>query len=177
LADVFPSPALENWDTGFRLALGNELTGDRPWLGQVTRAEVRVAGTSYDYLARGELAFPTHLRRFHHPPRLIPVREAEPIDSLVNLLGFVPLGLALALLWGGTAASRPQPPRRWLALLFAMSLLSLGLELGQWLMPSRYMSIDDLILNTLGGGLGLLLGWRILPLFGSAASLFGKRTS
>lgn len=27
------SGSLENWDPGYRLALGNELTGDRPWLG------------------------------------------------------------------------------------------------------------------------------------------------
>lgn len=26
--------SLSNWDTGYRFALGNELTGDRPWLGE-----------------------------------------------------------------------------------------------------------------------------------------------
>jgi hypothetical protein len=28
---------LSNWDEGFRLALGNELTGERPWLGELHR--------------------------------------------------------------------------------------------------------------------------------------------
>ncbi|HON90994.1 MAG TPA: DUF4038 domain-containing protein [Sedimentisphaerales bacterium] len=37
---------LSNWDDGFRLALGNELTGDRPWLGELHRIAVyaRVLG-------------------------------------------------------------------------------------------------------------------------------------
>ncbi|MEA3437219.1 MAG: hypothetical protein U9R43_12195, partial [Thermodesulfobacteriota bacterium] len=29
--------ALDAWDSGYRLALGNELTGDRPWLGEIRK--------------------------------------------------------------------------------------------------------------------------------------------
>ena len=47
--DVGGDPS--NWDDGFRLALGNELTGDRPWRGELHRVALYARA-----LDRGEIA-------------------------------------------------------------------------------------------------------------------------
>ena len=43
---------LSNWDDGFRLALGNELTGDRPWLGELHRVALYARGLDSSEIAR-----------------------------------------------------------------------------------------------------------------------------
>ncbi len=75
-------------------------------------------------------------------------------DVSLNLLGFVPLGFCLAWVirksrgyrWPGTCAM----------VLFSGFMLSLFLELIQAWMPSRSSSSRDLMLNSLGAGLGAL---------------------
>jgi hypothetical protein len=69
------------------------------------------------------------------------------IDVVLNLLLFAPLGAGLALL--GIA------PRR---ALVGMALVSLAVESVQFAaIPGRDASLSDLLTNTAGGGLGLLL--------------------
>ncbi len=76
-------------------------------------------------------------------------------DVVLNLLGFVPLGFFLSALRAdfGRAASRRE-------LLFCAGLcfaLSLGIELAQAWIPSRSSQLLDLLLNTLGGVIGVAL--------------------
>lgn len=74
-------------------------------------------------------------------------------DSIVNLLGFIPFGITLALVL------RPFFNRRRMVI-FAVTLtgflLSLVIELTQAWIPSRDSSLHDLLLNTIGGFLGAL---------------------
>src|SRR3546814_9053755 len=73
-------------------------------------------------------------------------------DTVMNTAGFVPLGLVLGL-WLGR-----RRLWRWLALP-AVLAVSLFLETSQMFIPNRYPSINDVIMNLLGGGLGVLLSY------------------
>jgi hypothetical protein len=76
-------------------------------------------------------------------------------DALLNLLGFVPLGLFVVA---------SMPSRRRVAVVVAVlagGLASLGIELAQALMVERNSSLLDLLLNTAGTAVGALLApWR-----------------
>lgn len=77
-----------------------------------------------------------------------------------NVVVFMPLGGSLY----GWLASAAQPPRalRRIALATAGgAIVSLAVETIQLALPSRATDVDDLILNTLGAGLGATLtsGW------------------
>ncbi len=77
----------------------------------------------------------------------------ESRDLVINLLGFVPLGALLTLLWPG------------LSIRGAASVcagLSFVIEAGQLVAPGHYPSVVDLALNTLGGALGCWLAHRLL---------------
>jgi VanZ like family len=67
-------------------------------------------------------------------------------DMVLNVLLFLPLGLLFGL----------RARRRWIWLPLAM-FLSLGIELTQLVIPGRYSTLSDVITNTTGAGIGLLL--------------------
>lgn len=83
------------------------------------------------------------------------------LDMIVNLIGFIPFGLALAFA-GNTAA-----PARWRMILRITAvgfLLSLFIEVAQAWLPSRDSSFLDLLLNTAGAFLGAGL-WALMQIF------------
>ena len=61
LADDLPKAPLQDWGRSYRLALGNELTSNRGWLGEIRQAIVRASGTSIDYAERGFLEMPSRM--------------------------------------------------------------------------------------------------------------------
>ncbi len=73
-------------------------------------------------------------------------------DMLVNLVGFIPLGLVLC----AVAVRMGAGLRRcaWQVSVLVSFLFSFGLELAQVWIPSRSSSMLDLLLNTLGAGIG-----------------------
>ena len=74
------------------------------------------------------------------------------LDTVVNFIGFMPFGAALAIVL------RPRAPRRIILItLFIGFALSLTIELTQAWMPSRDSSLRDLLLNTAGAPLGAWL--------------------
>lgn len=85
-------------------------------------------------------------------------------DTIVNVLLYLPLGIALAL-----ANVRPRTA-------VAMGLvLSTAIELTQLSLPGRDPSLRDILTNTLGTGLGILLVYRadrwLVPRHAAAWSL------
>ncbi len=82
------------------------------------------------------------------------------IDFFVNLLGFIPFGVALVIVMSNT----DRISKRWLLVLTVLMafLLSLMIEAIQAWMPSRSSNLHDLILNTIGGLLGAKVGMRII---------------
>jgi len=76
------------------------------------------------------------------------------IDLAGNIVVFVPLGAALAVAtWpprSRPAGRRRFDPRWWLTVAAAGFVLSLGIEVAQFFIPTRVTDVDDVILNTLG---------------------------
>jgi VanZ family protein len=150
------SRPLAAWDPGYRLALGNELTLDRPWQGRVERAEVRTPGFTMDYAAPGSpLDVPSPYWAFHQPPQLVPFRPFAPGDIAVNILFFIPLGFIIGMWRRGRS---PTATTR-LAIVVGFAL-SLSLEVLQLFIPTRQPALTDIILNTLGAALGVLVARR-----------------
>ena len=80
--------------------------------------------------------------------------EAETFEIAVNLVIFVPLGFLVA----GAARAWPLQTATVVALTLALgALLSLAAETVQYFLISRYSELGDVILNTIGTALGLLL--------------------
>jgi hypothetical protein len=76
-------------------------------------------------------------------------------DILVNLLGFVPLGILLMALLARFEGGAGGRTGKLVAVLVAF-LFSLGIEIVQVWIPSRDSSLLDLLLNTMGGFLGVV---------------------
>lgn len=70
------------------------------------------------------------------------------LEFLANVVLFMPFGALVAIAFPGT---------RWLAVLVAGCLVSIGIELTQLAIPSRVATASDVIANTAGTGVGLLL--------------------
>jgi hypothetical protein len=156
---TLPEKPFSQWDLNYKLALGNELTFDRPWLGTIRRATVRAGEESIDYTFPGLLNVPDS---YEIPRKSRPLLQTlvagsgigDVFDHLINLFGFIPYGLVIFYLNSG---------RSWV---FAASLclgLSLTIEIGQLIVVTdRVPSLMDLALNTLGGMIGALLGEHYL---------------
>jgi VanZ family protein len=150
-----PADPFENWEPSYPFALGNELTYDRPWLGEIRRAVVHAGDTKVEYARSPELETPENYWLFWSTPRLIPFQHINLRDLIANVVLFIPLG-ALIGAWLGGRAGR----RAWRAIVL-LAAISIGFETLQLFIPVRSPSIDDVIANTLGGTLGILLvRWR-----------------
>ena len=160
LETALPAQPFRDWDPSYQLALGGELTNERSWLGEIGQALVRTDGTAIDYAApdgRGTLeASPARFWYAHQFFTLVPFSDFNLHDAVVNVIGYVPLGLLFGVwgwLWGGPRRGWRRP----LALVLAVAAVSASLELLQFAIPVRHPSTTDLVLNTLGGGIGVLL--------------------
>lgn len=147
-----PPAPLELWDPSVGLALGNELTGDRPWRGEISRALIRADDSSIDYLAPGALEIPVRLWYFNDP-QITPFQNLYLRDVILNLAGFVPLGLLVAMWMRERDRGAVWRP---LLLVIAVSASLETLQLG---FPDRNLSVNDLIFNTIGGGVGIALAY------------------
>lgn len=152
-----PMTPLALWSPSHKLALGNELTGDRPWYGEIARAAVRVNQSVVDYAAPGMLEIPTWIWHFD-VSRLVPFQDLWIGDAVLNLVGFVPLGILFGFLV--RRRSRINPVVGWKPLGLVI-LVSAGLETLQVGFPDRNPSTDDLIFNGCGGAIGFFIADRI----------------
>ena len=151
LSAALPPAVVRTWHPSFGLALGNELTCERPWLGEIRAAVVRVPGRARDYADAGAAHAPAACWAMSYPPALVPFRLFLLQDVVRNTLMYAPLGLLLGLVMRahGHAAL-------FLGLLVIVGV-SASFEAAQLFLASRFSAIDDLICNTIGGGLGLAL--------------------
>ena len=150
-----PPDPLAHWNARYPLVLGNELSGNRPWLGAIALATAETGAAQWNCLNSPGIEIPN---RYLSGELLVPLagplltREAFG-DVLLNLICFVPLGYFFAMGYRGVS------------ILLAVSLcalLSLSIEFAQIFFGGRYTSLSDLAANTLGGGIGILLarsGW------------------
>lgn len=159
LSERLPKKPLMNWDRGFRVALGNELTGRRPWLGEVSRATVLVDDREIDYLRHGELEVPTHYwagLRFQLVPPLADVTQRHEVvrDTVLNFLCFIPFGFVLAMLRGQRGS--------FVFAFFACAIASLSVEAAQVCFEGRTPSATDWGSNVLGAAVGAWAARRLV---------------
>lgn len=152
LREGLPEMPLANWNPQYSLALGNELTAGRPWLGVIERATIRTGRQTASYVSPDVLTMPWMFWPVEPAPVLVPFASLALRDTVVNILGFIPLGYLLSS--GGAAREWRLP---WRAIL-VIAGVSAALEVLQLCFVWRTTSINDLICNTLGGALGLALG-------------------
>jgi len=147
-----PERPLATWNPGFRLALGNELAGNRPWLGDLRRAIVRAGEAEVDVADPDVLRRPSRYWYVRTTPQLVPLLGSSSDDMLVNAVLYVPLGLLLGArrrAGGGRPRLRP-----WACVL----LVSGTIELLQLFVVPRCASTGDVLLNVAGGAVGGWLG-------------------
>ena len=148
---ALPREPLQDWDTSYRLALGNELTYNRPWLGEIRHAVVRTKGMSVNYVNPSLVeVVPSGFWIIPSAPNIVPFRDFDLRDAMLNLIAYVPFGLLLGTWYRQRTRLRSCYP---VLIVFAVSL---SMEAMQVFM-ARYPSVSDLIFNTAGGIIGLLL--------------------
>jgi VanZ family protein len=157
--EVLSQAPLQDWDASFPMALGNELSGNRPWLGSIGRVIVRTGDITVDYTDPSALDRPATYWSVSNYPKLEPFRDSSRVDLVVNAFLYLPLGVLFGLCWLASG---------WRGAISAASLiaaLSGTLEVAQLFISIRNPSIDDFVLNALGGTLGVLLGRWIARMF------------
>lgn len=165
LQEPVPADWFASWSTDYRLALGNEFNFNRAWLGEIRQLVIATPGQTVDYLQPGRLTVPARYSHWRHYRQLYSfffadensVSRAAVMDWAINVLGFIPCGFWILCLSRGK--------RSLLIASIGSAGLSLSIECLQFFLADRSTSIDDLVLNTLGGALGawlalLWLGWR-----------------
>lgn len=153
LAAALPPVVLGSWNSRFGLALGNEMTCNRPWLGTIRKALITGPDDARDYALAGQADNPPHCSVTRHPPKLVPLYPLDRVDAVRNTLMYLPLGCLLGLLVATRSA------RTFGMLVMAVAGISVGFETAQLFLESRFPSIDDVIFNSLGGALGVWLGF------------------
>lgn len=151
LRAALPAAVVRTWHSSLRLALGNEMTCDRPWLGEIREAVVTAADRVRNYADAGAMHAPASCWVMGYPPVLVPFRLFLPEDAIRNTLMYGPLGLLLGLL------TRSRSYGALFGGLLVILGVSLTFEIAQLFVASRFSSIDDTVYNTIGGGLGLAL--------------------
>jgi VanZ family protein len=155
VANFVPHNPISQWSPNYQLALGNEFTNNRSWQGIIRHVVIRSGKQQIDYAKKENLFFPEYLVLGNASYNLIPFSEDaktfKPIvDWVINLLGFIPFGFFIMIF-----------TKNRLTVFKAVSicaLLSLSIEIGQLFLIRRSSEIEDIILNTIGGFLGILSG-------------------
>jgi len=150
ILEPLPQDALASWDPTYALAFGNEMTYDRPWLGEIQRATVRVDDTSYDYVRGQTLEVPPDYLFIRNPPSFSPLEDINIGDGLRNLVMYVPLGFmfCLWLQWGDARRSSVLP-------VLLVIVTSISLESLQLFISTRHPSLLDVLINSTGGCIGI----------------------
>jgi hypothetical protein len=154
LTAALPAAVLATWQPSMGVALGNEMTCNRPWLGDIRTAVVTLAGSARDYANDDQGEAPPTCWVIDYRPAVVPFRLFLWEDAVRNVLMYIPLGCLLGLMVrsrSGWAVS---------ACLFAVVGVSATFEIAQGFVASRFPSIDDVICNAVGGAVGLGLAWR-----------------
>ena len=116
--------------------------------------QARDSGPASNHLAIPDKMKILEKRFLTAPDRGLRITKTVVADLLINLLGFIPIGVAYAMFFSRRAVFDTR------AALWAVAfgaLLSLTIELAQAWVPSRNSSLLDLVLNTIGAVSGAML--------------------
>lgn len=155
LEAALPPAVLATWNSSFGLALGNEMTCNRPWLGEIRNPVITAPDGATSYAEPRQVERPASCWAVRHEPKLIPLVHLNLADAARNVVMYIPLGCVLGLM------VRTRKAWTFGALLLTVAAVSGAFETAQLFVPRRFPSVDDLIFNALGGALGLWLGLRL----------------
>jgi VanZ family protein len=141
---VLPDRAMSFWNENFDIALGNEISLNRPWLGEITVAHIETAERASNLLA------PSVLRK---PPLLVTINKPAVVsnarnDLLLNFIALLPLGFLSA-----GCLRRPRAVTVGLIWLPVCLLF----ESMQIVTPGRFPSLSDVVMNVSGALAGAAL--------------------
>jgi len=89
-------------------------------------------------------------------------------DMRLNILGFIPLGYLLIVTIYSTKSSRASSWRLIFLVVLGGTVVSLVIEILQAHLPTRNSSLTDLIFNSFGTGLGVILAFVFLKIINPA---------
>jgi hypothetical protein len=135
---------LRDWDASQRLALGNDVSGFRPWLGELQRVIVTTPLASEDWLRPDKLDLPSGFWLLDRQPKLVPFLHTQIDDLVLNLFLYVPLTVLLCVFFGCRDAYQL------LRVVLIVFLTSSLFEVAQLFVETRNPSATDVILNTCG---------------------------
>ena len=138
LEALLPPQPLSYWNPESSLALGNELTWERPWLGKISVASIAIKSKTIDLL------LPNVVKRSGFQElarRRVAVLPGSLTDALLNLFALIPLG-ALTM----SCLARPNLS----TLMIFWAPICLLAECMQIVTMTRYPSGSDFVLNMAG---------------------------
>lgn len=157
ISAALPQGAFSQWSPNYKLAFGNELTFNRPWLGNIYQATVGLYNETINYIEPETLYIPSHFEIMHERYFSLTPFAAHHfaslnsyVDWVINFTGFFVLGLLIIFVRGRTSSV--------LVATLLCAALSLSIEVGQLFFEGRVSSPADLILNTMGGLFGAWIG-------------------
>jgi len=101
---------------------------------------------------------PIQLKRFAPLSDWDPNRSGQYQDTILNLFGFIPIGLVFFLFIGRELNNRTL---QFIGVVLACFILSFAIEYAQIYLPSRSPSHLDLLGNSLGGCIAAIIGIRL----------------
>lgn len=140
--EALPNHPLAHWDPDFLLALGNELTWQRPWRGEITRAQIETPSGAIDVLSPLAIKTPRIRERVGGWWQYV---TTDPIDLLANLIAFIAIGILSV-----RCLSRPDSIHA--AIIWVPVCLTA--EFLQLFIAGRFSSVSDLFVNILGTLIG-----------------------
>lgn len=142
-------------DDQMQLILGNGYGGRSPWKGVISSlnlGELNAYYKKHNPLSKEELIWQKNIATLKKQFLQIPTMESISkknmlIDVVLNILGFIPLAYVLMRICGN----------KWLLVITLIFSFSLSIEISQVWIAGRNSSSLDLLLNTLGGIIGIVL--------------------
>lgn len=154
-----PSLNASSWSSSYQVTLGNEQSGNRAWLGAMKTVVVTVNGEPMDLLDDNTMTIPRQLTEkigsvhANWIPFSEQITAPTLLDRAVNLLGFIPLGVAPLLF----------VRKRVVVIAIVLSaFVSISIEFGQLYLAARTSQTDDILFNIGGGFIGGLIGFWLL---------------
>jgi glycopeptide antibiotics resistance protein len=142
------------------IVFGNNASLRSPWKGILSSISFNRSIDSFNLIQVPRQLIPLKAEMLTPPWKDIRMERGYAIDLIVNLLGFVPLGFSLCLLLHYVFSIHYY---RYIVILFSF-LTSLFIECAQAYLITRTSQLSDLILNSWGGVLGVVLYvifWRV----------------
>lgn len=150
--------ALRGWDVRQRLALGNDVTGLRPWLGELAHVTIDSPLGHENWLDPTRFELPGRFWLMDRQPKLAPFYHVSWSDMIVNMLLYAPMAVLVA------ACFHRYTAIRLIATILIILTISLSFEMAQLFVETRNFSLTDVMLNLAGGAVAAAVAYALVRL-------------